>query len=292
MNTWKEAGNLSLSRVKVDPDLKDKFFVRRFGTLITAYKEQLKTLEYPPSTKRPYAQLDNMDLDGLSGKQQSFAKKALRMLAHTAFIWEKGDKLTKPETLVNYLAPLHQAYQDRKRLLATPDGWNVRYTIGCVLADANEIDKWTWWDGINEHPDPTNEAPRLDTEASIVRIQGESAGNRVLRLNKTEQIRKDGRDIIEKVAKTVMVDSVGYVKPGLPSPTVIHALDVLLKVSRSLVAAQPIAGLRQTCRSFWRRPRGTLHASRIQAWILMVILSQPPIACKNSYRRCLSSYHC
>ncbi|KAF8417618.1 hypothetical protein L210DRAFT_3656031 [Boletus edulis BED1] len=224
LRVWKENDDLALTKVKTSKDLLNKDFVKNFAEHIKAYREELKAKKWPDPPRRP--DFKGLDLTGLTSMQAKFIKVAFEMLRVTAFPWENEENLTKTETLVNFLAFLHQTRNDQKRLLATGDGWNLRAFLGQALCQIHGVSEWQWWDGIHEKPDVD---VKLDKEVAIKSFTDETTGNRMLRLSCSDQIRKDAQDAIKQVTKTVLVHRLGYIHTTLPSPPIVTALNSLVE---------------------------------------------------------------
>ncbi|KIK76181.1 hypothetical protein PAXRUDRAFT_17004 [Paxillus rubicundulus Ve08.2h10] len=96
-----------------------------------------------------------------------------------ALPWERQDILKRMDTAIKYLMLVSHASRDRKRLLATTEGWQSRSQLRDIVKHSMHIDddEMSWWDQINDQPE---DEERLDQQSMVSKIKGESKGNQIL----------------------------------------------------------------------------------------------------------------
>ncbi|KAG9308094.1 hypothetical protein JVU11DRAFT_12562 [Chiua virens] len=136
----------------------------------------------------------------------------------------------KIETMVKHTWPISLAKSDRQLLLATKEGWELRKKLGDIVKKAGITDRATntmiWWDGFNKQP--TN-VRRVDDDETVTKLRMESKGNRVLRMELIDKVRKNNINMVHRVIDSVLIDNLGLLANGTMSSEISEDLSALCK---------------------------------------------------------------
>ncbi|KAF9237277.1 hypothetical protein BU15DRAFT_76175 [Melanogaster broomeanus] len=272
------SASLPFSQMKLEADFitpellaAAKESIRNYKSKIIQHQKQSPCSTRPPPTKfeAPEELKDR--------KHAKVIDDILHMLQYTALPWERQDILKRPDTAIKYLTLVSRASRDRKRLLATKDGWKLRTRLGDIVKHSAQVnaDEMSWWDQIDKQP---VDEDRLDQQSMVTKIKGESKGNRMLRIGHVEEIRAKNIAAVKKVADTVLTEHLGLLKPGLVSPSIATAL-LALQEAMQIQSEKHLAQL--------ENPRENLagvvfHGTRLAEIEREYSISMPPIATEEA----------